>query len=317
MSILPGINSPMKHLSDIDPKLRESESIFRFFCVKGCPFQIAKLSPNGNYVVGMNIPFTCIMTRAKLAEHNLKDGDIDICLIPLNENFQIETNIVTPDLDNIIGIEVKTMVLANNDEIISPKNNQPAYREQTVKLCQMGFNDVKLLYIVPTEPLAGSTGSFQDCVTASLRANLALEKIAPIILTDDSDLFSTLGFSFGIVGSSPGGHDGGQCLKEYYKVRPNILKDRSNPFRQAFEKKVEALFPYEIEHTRFPIQMRGCRKCRKLFLFPQGETPVCPKCKCAFALELLSTLNCETSFLNIRKYMSLSFIISFCHSFLF
>lgn len=282
MSILPGISFETKHLYEVDSQERESESIYLHFCINGIPFNIENFNFTRNYLIGVNIPFQCILKKNKLVEHNINDGDIDICLIPLIESFSNDAQIFAPNFDTIIAIEVKQMAFDLDDNIISPKPNQQYYREQASKLCQLGFNEVILLYIVSTQPIKGSTGSFRDCLAANGRAESALEKIKPFIVVNSEDLFSTKIFVFGSVESSPGPYSGSPVLGEYPFVPSNTLKDRSNPFRQTFENKVAKLFPHSIHPARFPIQMRGCKSCRRLYLFPQAEKENCPDCKRPF-----------------------------------
>lgn len=268
------------HLSDMNPQYRESETIFRMFGINETHSSDVGLNGLKNYIVGINIPFTCIMSRNQLKKNNLKDGDIDVCFIPLNENLHVGKNTVTPNFDRIIAIEVKTMGYDINVGIKSPKVNQSYYREQADKLCQLGFNDVSLLYIISTTPLEGSTGSFSDCVMASNISYSALEEIRPTIEVNSNDRFSTLGYGFGTVETHFEPYTGGTSKQIYHQVAPNMTTDREHPFRIAFEKKVGGLFQHEHEFTRFPIVMRGCDSCKnkKLTLFPQGEKEPCPVC---------------------------------------
>lgn len=266
------------HLSDTNPQQRESETIFRLFGIlENLSLDVGQ-GVSKNYIVGINIPFTCIMSRNQLKKNNLKDGDIDVCFIPLNENLHVGKNSVTPNFDRIIAIEVKTMGFDINDGIKSPKFNQSCYRKQADKLCQLGFNDVSLLYIIGTTPLEGSTGSFSDCVIASNISYSALEKFYPTIVVNEKDRFSTLGYGFGTVETHFEPYTGGTSKQTYHQVAPNTTTDRGHLFRMAFEKKVGLLFPHEHEFTRFPIVMRGCESCKKLTLFPQGEKEPCPHC---------------------------------------
>lgn len=269
----------IKHLSDMNSQYRESETIFRMFGICETYSLDMGLIRLKNCIVGINIPFTCIMSRNQLDKYNLKDGDIDVCLIPVCENLHVGKNVVNPNFDRIIVIEVKTMGFDKNNGIKSPKENQSYYRKQADKLCQLGFNDVSLLYIVSTSPLEGSTGSFSDCVMASNISYQALEEISPTIEVNSNDRFSTISYGFGTVETYFEPYTGGTSKQIYHQVAPNTTTDRVHPFRIAFEKKVGKLFPHEHEFTRFPILMRGCASCKKLALFPQGEKGHCTNCK--------------------------------------
>lgn len=274
------------HLSNNDPQKRERETIFRLFAFMDLPHLIKTHYSiySRFYIVGKNLPYHYFLNK----KHDI--GDIDVCLIPYKSSLNHETITISPNLEKIFGIEVKTMAYGLNNKIKSPKFKfeknskqdliQAKARKQANKLIQNGFDDVSLLYLLTTEPSISENGNISDWFLAGERALQASDFCNKYLYFDKSDKFSTLGIFIGSLYPKIEIYSNTSTHIEYFIAEQNSNTNRENSFRKAFENKINSLFPIEVPLVRFPVQIRACsnQECRNIYLLFQGDNFLCPIC---------------------------------------
>lgn len=265
---------------------RENEFIDRFFTRSAIDLHLANiLNVSSDWAAYcIRIPFSYILPNTE------KQGDIDVCILPIANKCLHNVTLVDLSFERVVAIEIKTMLYNKNKELFSrkfslqnisqPDKKQHKIRRQVIKLCELGFNDVCLLYILISEPIDIQYGNIMDWINAGDFVVAGLDKYRNQIRSDDNDRFTTMSLNIGSMGHKPENMAGTIITHVFNKPQVNSTLDRRNKFRIALEEKIGNLFPFQVQGTNIPLIIRACSdyKCQNLYVYSIRHDINCPRC---------------------------------------